>query len=193
MQYRLLQFVVLFVLVFGSFTVPNRMDAQIARMIASSAAVPELSGKVMREVVDPCLGQRWQWVADPLHPQRPYRLLLAGATRDGATTDSAVSAREEHSLQAVRAIVIHSGDRVTVYQETGTIRARFQAIALEPASMGQSLRVRLAISDRHQGANFVLTSFGPAITVTVTGSGEAAWIEASNEPITREHIREQSR
>ena len=175
--------------------------AQGARIVASPEAAPALRGRLLREAVDPCLGLHWQWIADPLHPERPYRLVMAGAEIvPGIPASTAANAQAPANLSAptasvsasVSAPVIRAGDAITVHQETGAVRARLQAIALDSARAGEPLRVRLTVtSDAGQGRNFVLSSLGPVVTVRAAAAHEAVWSSTAASSSTQALPREQ--
>jgi hypothetical protein len=148
-------------------------EAQRARIIASAQASPEARGEVLKEMVDPCLGLRWQWVADPAHPDWPYHLILAGGSSASSSAAPHASASPRVPVQS---FVIRAGDLITVHQQTDTVNARLQALALDSAAPGRSLRARLIVNgDRSLGVNSLLGSSGPIITVTASASGEAVW------------------
>jgi hypothetical protein len=163
--------------------------AQCATRIVSQGVAPELRGQILREQVlresaDPCLGFRWRLVADPAHPGWPARMVMVDDGRHSdayrvaaAVIPSMVPGSAGNSSSAI----IYAGDPVTVDQDTGVLRARFQAVALEAAGVGQPLRVRLAVqSDRRLRANSVVTSLGPIISVVATEVGRAVWRFASS-------------
>jgi flagella basal body P-ring formation protein FlgA len=67
--------------------------------------------------------------------------------------------------------VIRAGDRVTVDQETQVLHARFQAVALESAAVGQRMKVRLGTGTHSaQGLD------GTVIAVLATAAGQAQWL-----------------
>jgi len=125
-----------------------------------------LSGALSREIVDPCLGTRWRLIADAEHPERPGRLVLA----DPGFVRGAVSA-EKASASRTPTWAIRSGDRLTVAQENTVLRARFQAVALESAEAGQTMRVRLI-----GGADTRTGNFGTVVEVRAIRPGEAEWL-----------------
>jgi len=169
-----------------SLFAPASVLAQTAHIVASQEAAPALRGHLLHEAIDPCLGKRWQWIADPLHPEWPSRLVLADSDRESqkAAPASESVAPSQRTQPTSFAPVIRAGEIVTVRQETGAVRAQLQALALEAARTGQPLRVRLLVtSDRSAGMNFVLTSAGPVVTVVATARGEAQWPGSPVRPI----------
>jgi hypothetical protein len=119
---------------------------------------------LQRQIVDPCLGTRWQLVPNALHPEQPGRLILADSTiirplkpDSGATPASSP--------------VIRAGDRVTVFQSTSVLRARLAAVALESAAAGQTMRVRLLAGTETRNG-----SQGTVVDVRAIAVGEASWL-----------------
>ncbi len=109
---------------------------------------------------DPCLNVRWQLQADPTHPAGPGRLVeFSGSFASGDPQ------REQWPL-------IRAGDCVLVTQSTGWVTALLMAVALEPARVGESFRVRLA-SGLGEGSRFF---GGPVVQVEATGAGAARWL-----------------
>ena len=156
-------FAVLFVILFS--VVPA---ASAEALADSGTADLHLPARVWREITDPCLRQHWQWIVDAKHPGWPARLVLVGG-KD----------RETYG-ESAPAIVIRSGDLLTVDQDSGSLTARFHAIALESAAFGELLQVRLTLAGgRHPGDNFGLITPGPVIRVIATGRGEAMWKASS--------------
>lgn len=150
--------------------------------IETAEGPPGLRGVVLREAVDPCLGLHWQWMADPSHPEWPYHLVLVDKTAapaaHGPVSLGALSLPQAAS--ALQSPVIRAGELITVLQQTGTLTARLQALALDSASAGHALRVRLTVSsERSYGMNSLLSSTGPIITVTAEAPGRAVWPAAS--------------
>jgi hypothetical protein len=150
----------------------------------ASLARPEPSKQVNREWVDPCLGSRWQLVLNSAHPSWPGRVMLVDASGGGSSVRAskhlpskagsagtrgtgwaAVSTQADLSLPVIRA-----GDQVVVDQRSTVIQARFQAVALESARMGEKLRVRLST-----GGNAQNTSRSAVIAVRAIGAGQAQW------------------
>jgi hypothetical protein len=146
-------------------TLFSAASAAAAEMLVASATADHPSQtRVWREVTDPCLRQHWQWIVDARHPGWPARLVLIGG-RDGPA-----------DAGRAPAVVIRSGDRLTVDQNSGALTARFQAIALESAAPGELLQVRLTLAgDQPYGVNSAAITPGPVIRVIATGRGEARW------------------
>jgi hypothetical protein len=89
----------------------------------------------------------------------------AGSAGTRGTGWAAVSTQADLSLPVIRA-----GDQVVVDQRSTVIQARFQAVALESARMGEKLRVRLST-----GGNAQNTSRSAVIAVRAIGAGQAQW------------------
>ncbi len=67
--------------------------------------------------------------------------------------------------------VIRAGDTVTVDQQTPLLRARFQAVALESAAVGQRMHVRLG-----DGTHSARALDGAVIAVIATAAGQTQWL-----------------
>jgi hypothetical protein len=156
----------------------------------SPGAAERPAGEFRREILDPCLGSRWQLVTDPAHPEWPGRLVLveppvslpsAPAAPSGALRAVALPAAIPASFQPLSLapsptsppapFAIRAGDRLTVDQQTSVLHARLQAIALESARAGQTTRVRLAA-----GTHSARGWDGTVIAVVVTAPGQASWL-----------------
>jgi hypothetical protein len=150
----------------------------------------QFRGEFRKEITDPCLGQHWRLVIDPGRPGWPGRLILVnqkaqsdkqGGNRAQTGSDHAVLAGSGPDMQSM---TIRAGDRVTVDQDSGLLNARFEAVALESARVGERLRVRLTMAgDGRQRLNPNRTAPGPIILVTATGSDLAQWTVAGEGPL----------
>jgi len=157
---------------------PTRIEVQ-GQAAESSAGQPRrpLEGPPLREIVDPCLGTRWQFVADVQHPERPGRLILIDprARPMRAAAQPAPNELRNPDANSYRAAaqsrLIRAGDRVTVLQETAFLRARLQAVALESAVAGQTMRVRLL-----GGADIHTGNQGAVLVVRASSAQEVTWI-----------------
>jgi hypothetical protein len=130
-----------------------------------------------RDIVDPCLGIRWQRVADAQHPERPGRLVPvdSGVVRVSNPSSPGSALLPAPSTAALP--VIHAGDRIAVSQQTPILRARFQAVALESGAAGQTLRVRLLGS-----AQTLTGNRGTVVDVRAVQAGEAVWLTVDRNP-----------
>ena len=142
-----------------------------------------------QQLIDPCLGSHWQMVLNPAHPGWPGRLVLLdpkdrNSIRHNDHTGERASEEMEAAVQSpglleenqsvsklASPVTIRIGDHVTVDQQSEVMQARFQAVALESAGVGQRLLVRL-----NAGANSQRS--GPVIPVLATGAGRAKWLAA---------------
>ncbi len=143
-------------------------------------------GQLQREIVDPCLGTRWELIADALHPERPGRLIQVGAgvppqgqTGSRLSIDGVHGVSQTDAAQALSTTtpLIRAGDRVTVIQETAMLRARLQAVALEPAVKGHTMRVRLIGGQDTRTGNQ-----GAVILVRALSPGEVGWLAVDRNP-----------
>ena len=152
---------------------------------ALEAAHPQTSGGAQapsqRDIVDPCLGTRWQLVADARHPERPGQLIRAdsGVIRASGPSPSGSTLSPAPLPPAPPAAlpVIRAGDRITVSQQTPILRARFQAVALESGAAGQTFRVRLL-----GGAQALTGNQGAVVNVRAIQAGEAVWLAVDRRP-----------
>jgi hypothetical protein len=131
---------------------PAGQTAPPAPWIASPAPSPRSSaaGTIVREIDDPSNGDRWLLVRDPERPGAPGRLILPSA-QPGSAAQSALAGL------ASPVPVIHTGDRLTVEQNTSLVRARLEAVALSAALLGSPLKVRLVPG----GAVMLAVALGP--------------------------------
>jgi hypothetical protein len=137
----------------GSLVIISRAGpAQVAKPGTGQAA----TGEIVREIDDPNTGARWLLRRDPSHPGGPGRMVL-GAQSQGHALGNAANATEiggQHDgareAQATAPVqpVIRSGDRLIVEEHTSVVDASLEAVALNPAAVGSSLMVRLAIGGR---------------------------------------------
>jgi hypothetical protein len=112
-------------------------------------ASPDGCCKVVREIDDPDTGDRWMLMRDPVHPEGPGRLVLAG----GPGVDRAGASRQQRPVasaagQAPGRPVIHAGDELIVEEHTPVVETRLEAVALGPAEEGARFRARLKIGGK---------------------------------------------
>jgi hypothetical protein len=121
---------------------------ETSRVLSAEKGAAEPSLQVLREIDDMETGHRWLLVRDWSRPAGPARLLLMNraASRYGLKEGKNPAARLASGPS--KAPVIRTGDRLIVEEHTPVVEARLAAIALDPASMGASLKVRLEIGDR---------------------------------------------
>jgi len=131
--------------------------------IAVAASV-SAHGEIRREIADPCLRSRWLLIVDPAHPGWPGRLVLK-ASSQGFRDDGARPAT------ATGPLAIRAGDQVSVDQSSPILRAQFQAVALQSATVGEVLKVRLMA-----GRKMPLSAQGAVISVIAAGVKRARWL-----------------
>lgn len=121
--------------------------ASLARQSQDSRAVDaHAMQRALREIDDPKTGTRWLLVRDERHPAGPGRLIQA-ATQEGRSAGPSVGLAADPVLPAKilapLPIVIRSGDRLVVEEESSVIEMRLEAVALGPATVGKTLDARL--------------------------------------------------
>lgn len=95
---------------------------------------------VSREIDDPSSGDCWLLVRSEDHPGGPGHLLLV---REGPSELPAIMA---HNLPAGKLIpLIRAGDTLIVEEHSAVVDARFEGIALGPARIGETFRVRVKL------------------------------------------------
>jgi len=99
------------------------------------------SASIVREIDDPHNGSRWLLLIDPHHPGGPGRLVLAGAVRNKPVLPNSDAQKTETPPPPV----IHTGEKLILEEHSKVVEARLDAIALNPAAVGGTLRVRLVI------------------------------------------------
>jgi hypothetical protein len=97
---------------------------------------------LVREIDDPHTGRRWLLLRDSLHPAGPGRLIAAAPAPGGVDSEKAHS---EGYADRAKAVILHTGDRVVLEEDTPTVTARLEAVALGPAWAGGAVQVRLRI------------------------------------------------
>lgn len=98
---------------------------------------PEPASEIVREIDDPSTGTRWLLYRNIANPGGPGRLILVGVVRPASLHRGATF--------AAAGPVVHTGDRVVVEESTPILDARLAATALNPASSGGPVRVRLEL------------------------------------------------
>jgi hypothetical protein len=125
-------------------------------------------GKIFREIDDPHTGDRWLLVRDSQLPGGPGRLVRVAGCRErcGDGTAQLTGQPGEAALPPV----IHTGDQLVIEEHTERVDALLVARALNPATSGNVLDVRLAIG-------------GKVVRVVALGPGRAVLqAEASVRP-----------
>jgi hypothetical protein len=162
-----------------------------------SAAVLQGTGaEIAREMKDPCLGLRWHLIVDKTHPGWPARLVVADSagvtsqTRQNQTgqnqagrNQTIVSANQPGGeVDGSRTVIIHSGERITVDQQSKILHARFQAVALESVAAGEMFRVRLITAKGPMVTGLTSGTPGPVISVLATSAGTGQWLLPEAQP-----------
>ncbi len=175
----------------GAISMVEPMSAQQREKAELPAAgLQGGSGAILSQFGDPCLGGIWQLTADPHNPQSPGHLILVHKNLTFAHLESLGEGRQvprQGRSTLVEAgptvvhpsmppVVIRPGDRVVVHQESAKVEGQFEAVALEMARTGQSVRVRLRAVRNAESENsgvFATPINGPILTVQATGPGAA--------------------
>jgi len=144
-------------------------------ILAVLAALPAC-GQAIREIDDPSTGERWVLSGDDLHPGGPGRWTRI-SPQISPQVSQGLSARfrssgvgNEAARARARALVIHSGDEVTVEEHTAVADARLQAVALAAAAAGERLRARLNVGGKIIEA--VALGRGRAVFASERGAGQ---------------------
>lgn len=138
-------------------------------LLAARGQAPRgVQGRLLRVIDDPNLGQRWLLVRDPAQPAGPARLVLASVlpSTDAQSSQTDAGAGPLPAAFAAQAArlrpVIRAGDRLLLEQDSDLARVRLEAVAMQPAAAGTTLRARLAIG-------------GKVVQVLALGPGRAAF------------------
>jgi len=116
--------------------------------------------EIIREIDDPHTGDRWLLVRNGRFPGGPGRLVLAADHRNATGASGSVAGQPD---EAQLIPVIHTGDRLIVEEHTAIVDAVLEARALNSATAGAQLNVRLTIG-------------GNVLRVMALGPGRAAFI-----------------
>jgi hypothetical protein len=113
---------------------PCRASAQCRAI--EPARVP-VDSRSVRSLEDRGTGQRWLLLAPDRFPGGPGTWISWDERRNAGHV------RPEAALALPVAVIVHSGDRLSLVDSTGMAKALFDAVALGPAAIGQSFPVRL--------------------------------------------------
>jgi hypothetical protein len=113
---------------------------------------------IVREIDDPTTGQHWILMRDPRHPGGPGVLVAEESIADHG--------RVEGAIVQLRP-VIRAGDRLIVEQSSAKVNSRLEGVALSPAALGASLRVRLGVTGKAVQA----VALGPGRAVLIPEKG----------------------
>jgi hypothetical protein len=101
--------------------------------------------RLIREIDDPNLGDRWQLSRDLEHPGGPGRLVrvasIGNGTGSSSMTSPALGPRADR-------LAIHAGERLIVESRSPVAEVRLRAVALESAELGRTFKVRLEIGGK---------------------------------------------
>jgi hypothetical protein len=151
-------------IVAASMAIAQAPAAPSAQVLLSSGGLAsfekQAQEEIVREIDDPHTGDRWLLMRDGRFPGGPGRLVLAEAHRN-VTGASGRAAGQPDEAQLIP--VIHTGDRLIVEEHTAIVDAVLEARALNPATAGAQLEVRLTIG-------------GNVLRVMALGPGRAALI-----------------
>ncbi|MGA7857773.1 MAG: hypothetical protein WCA11_07605 [Terracidiphilus sp.] len=128
-------------------------------MLKVSRTVPT----VIREIDDPHTGMRWVLLRNPVHPAGPAHVALVDNGKNEIQIGGARSPDVQRvpASEAPRPLIVHRGDRLIVEENTATIEARLEAIAMGAAARGGEIQARLKIG-------------GKLVKVVALGAGRAA-------------------
>jgi hypothetical protein len=98
------------------------------------------SGKrVVGYLDDAILPRRWAILQDDTHPEAPHTLVPAGTSTEVTRSQGANELPNTSGQQKV----VHAGDLLTLYDDSPTLHLQLAAVAIESATLGGKLRVRL--------------------------------------------------
>jgi S1-C subfamily serine protease len=123
----------------GSSAGQSTLKSSPARPVTKSAHPILATSSIVREINDPSNGRQWLLTRDPAHPGGPGVLIARESVSESARSDEAIVRLHP---------VIRGGDRVTVEQSSEKVDLLMEGIALAPAALGASLRVRLAMTGK---------------------------------------------
>lgn len=118
---------------------------------------------VIREIDDPHTGMRWVLLRNPVYPAGPAHVALVETGKSENQMGGARSPDVQRipASEAPRPLIVHRGDRLIVEENTATIEARLEAIAMGAAARGDEIQARLKIG-------------GKLVNVVALGAGRAA-------------------
>lgn len=97
-----------------------------------------------RIIDDTAHNTRWVLEIDPAHPAGPAHWRQSGPIPKEVVTMASNGAVQGLSMiPAKPKILIHSGEEITVFRDSSTVKLQLEAKALESAAVGGRLRVRL--------------------------------------------------
>jgi hypothetical protein len=120
----------------------------------------EARGYRVREVRwDAVLRQRWAVLEDVAHPERPYLMELTESSVAQVAEESrrAAEALSRGTIAGVAPMVIHVGDRVTVWRADANVRMQMAAVADGNAAVGERITLRVQGAGVYGQAGFQVT------------------------------------
>jgi hypothetical protein len=125
----------------GAFSATDKSNSGRGNSMDRQTTGPGTTASIVREIDDPNNGARWLLLIVPHHPGGPGRLVLADAVRNEVLLSKTEVQRTETPLSPA----IHTGERLILEEHSKVVDARLDAIALNPAAVGGTLRVRLVV------------------------------------------------
>lgn len=110
--------------------------AGLVLVMLAAAAAAQGPMHAVRVIVDPSTGARWLLARNPAHPGGPGILVPeAGAAIPTVEASPAVVAPPP--------LVVRAGDRLVIDESSPVMQARFTAVALAPAKLGEVFLARV--------------------------------------------------
>ena len=146
---------------------PGQGDEQVA---GQNQALRETRCHAVRLIEDSSNHVRWMLFDDPDHPALPARLVPVAD--NGSVSPSAAVKGSPHVPAALHlSPIVEAGDVLTVVQNTPVADVRLEAVALGPAALGQTVRVRVKSS----GLILPVRIDGPAHAILFRNNSEVRW------------------
>lgn len=118
------------------------------RVVASLPEQDPAPGEFVREIDDPNTGARWLLLRDTSHPGGPGRLVLASGLRNGDKSREQGAELGATPALAAEIPAVRKGDKLVVEENTATVEARLEAVALGPGAIGSTVQARLTIGGK---------------------------------------------
>ncbi len=139
---------------------------------ASPAVSAQPRGEVLKEIDDPCTGDRWLLLRYAADSARPARLILMAEPRPGRGPGAAAENPQAGRPSSPRP-VIRAGDALIVEEHTAVADVRLEATALGNAVAGAQLQARLKIGGKV--VRVVAVAAGRAVFAPQIETGSGAW------------------
>lgn len=140
----------------------NASAHPVCPLSSDLSAGPRAAGQVLGEIDDPATGGRWLLFRDAVHfPGPGWLVWIANSNHacEAEPPEYGQRAKEQSRMRSSQ-FVIHSGDLLLLEQHTAVLDAKLEATALEPAILGEVLKVRLKVT-------------GKVVLAVATGTGRA--------------------